>query len=311
MKARAVIAEYLYILAGTCLAGVGCAYFIIPGHLAGGGVNGLGTIAYHLLHLDPGLVMLAINVPLILIGMKVFGWLYGVKSILGAVLLSLWISLFGFFSGYEPVVTCAEPMSTLLSAIFGGALLGSGIGLVMRSGSNTGGTDIVAQILHKYTPLPMGICSFLPDAIVILLGFGVFGLERGLFAIIQLYVSSKAIGFVVMSIGTHYAKSVYIFSEAHDRIGKEIIRQLHHGGTVFKGTGIFTQAERTLLLAIVPNQQIYQLMRLVHEIDPRAFVMVSEAYQVMGDGFIPMERIMGAHLLEGGKRKGTADGKAG
>ena len=300
MVIKTTIGDYLHLLLGTCLAGAGCALFIIPGKLAGGGVNGISTITYYLFHLDPGLVMLAINIPLVLIGMKIFGKMYGLKSIIGSTAFSLWISFFGLFNHYAGILPYTDRMDTLLSAVFGGVLLGTGIGITMRSGANTGGTDIIAQILHKYTPLPMWSCSFLPNALVILLGFGVFGLQKGLFAIIQQYTSSMLIGFVVMSIGTRTAKSIYIFSERHRDIGRYIIDKLDRGGTLFTGKGIFTKQDRPMLFAIIPNQQIYQLVRAIHLIDPKAFVMVSEAYQVMGNGFSPMERIVSAHQLESG-----------
>ena len=300
MKLKVSAGEILYILVGSAIAGAGCSFFIIPGHLTGGGVSGLGTIAYHLFHLDAGIVTLVLNVPIVLFGMKVFGWLYGIRSIVGAFLFSFWISFFGYFNSYQPILSCTEPMCTLLGAIFGGVLLGGGIGLVMRTGANTGGTDILAQIMHKYTPFSMDACTFLPDAIIILMGFGVFGLEKGLFTLINLYVSSVTLDFVAMGIGTRYAKSVAIFSEKHEQIEQYIIEKLERGGTLFSGTGIFSKEQRSMLYAIIPNQQIYQLVRVINHLDPDAFVIVSEAYQVMGEGFSPMERSINAHPLESG-----------
>jgi len=292
MKKHMVL-EYLYILGGTLLAGFAVAVFSTPAKIAGGGVNGISTILYHTLGWDPGLSMLMINIPLFLIGMKVFGAYYGVKSLVGAVCLSLFVSLFGHLTGYKGILTYGDRMDTLLSAVFGGVLLGCGIGIVMRSGANTGGTDIIAQILNRYTPLNLGTSLFLTDGCVILAGFAVFGLERALFAIIQLYISSQMINFMVMSIGTKYAKTAYIVSEQHQRIGERIINELHHGGTLLTGVGIFTGKERTILLAVVHNRQINHLLQIVHDEDPSAFVFVHETYQVMGQGFVPMERIVG------------------
>lgn len=184
MKKHAVI-DYLYLLVGTCLAGAGCAFFLIPGKLVSGGVNSIGTIAFYLFHLDPGLVTLAVNVPIVILGMRIFGWLYGLKTVIGSVSFSLWITLFGLFNKYQGVLPYTDRMDVLLSAIFGGILLGVGSGIAMRGGSNTGGTDVLAQIIHKYTPFSMGTCTFIPCAVIVLMGFGVFGLQKGLFAIIQ------------------------------------------------------------------------------------------------------------------------------
>lgn len=290
MKRTAV--EVLYILLGTCLAGFAIATFILPAKIASGGVNGIATIAYHLLGWDPGLVMLVISIPLFFLGTSVFGKLYGFKSLGGTVLLSFWVSLFGKLTAYNGFLPYTDRMDTLLSAVFGGVLLGSGIGIVMRSGSNTGGTDIIAQVISRFTPLPMGTALFFTDAVVIVLGALVFGFERALFAVMTLYLSGQMINYMVMSLGTKYAKTAYIVSEQYETIGKRIIAELHHGGTLITGTGIFTGKGRTLLMAVVHNQQINTLMQIVHEEDPKAFMFVHETYQVLGEGFVPMQRIL-------------------
>jgi len=252
--------EALYLIGGTALAGFAVAVFITPAKIASGGVNGVATIIYHLSGWDTGFVMLLISVPLFLIGMSIFGKTYGAKSLAGTLLLSLWVSLFGQ--------------------------------IVMRSGANTGGTDIIAQILSRFTPLPLGTALFLSDASVIVLGAVVFGLERALFAVITLYLSGQMVNFVVMNLGTKYAKTAYIVSERHEAIGKRIITELHHGGTLISGVGIFTGRERTMLLAVVHNQQINHLTQIVHQEDPKAFMFVHETYQALGEGFVPMQKLI-------------------
>jgi uncharacterized membrane-anchored protein YitT (DUF2179 family) len=294
---RRKLVDFCYILFGTMLGGIGVALFTAPAKLASGGVNGIGTILLHLFGWDTGMVMLAINIPLLFWGVRVFGRMYGVKSVLGSVLLSLWVSFFGKLSGYRSVLSVGDRMDVLLAAVFGGALLGAGIGIVMKSGSNTGGTDIVAQIMNKYTPLPIGICAFIPDCLVILAGFAIFGLEQALFAVLSLYVCSTVENFVVMDIGTRYGKTAFIFSSKYEEIGRRIVNELHHGGTLFTGVGIFTGKSRTMLMAVVPNQQIRKLEIIVHEADPKAFMMVVEAYQVLGEGFVPIQRIVDAQSL--------------
>lgn len=296
MKRKLV--DFCYILFGTMLGGIGVALFTVPAKLASGGVNGIGTILQYLFGWDTGMVMLAINIPLLLWGMRVFGRMYGLRSVLGSILLSLWVSFFGKLFHYRGVLSAGDRMDVLLAAIFGGAFLGAGIGIVMKSGSNTGGTDIVAQILHKYTPLSIGICTFIPDSLVILAGFAYFGLEQALFAVLSLYVCSLAENFVVMDIGTRYAKAAFIFSEKHEAIGKRIVGELDHSGTLFSGVGVFSGKKRTMLMAVVPNQQIRRLEVIVHEVDPGAFMTVVEAYQVLGEGFVPIQRIVDTQNLE-------------
>lgn len=286
------VVEAMYIALGTCLAGFSIATFITPAKIASGGVNGIATIIYHVVGWDPGIVMLAISIPLFLLGLLVFGKVYGFKSLFGTFLLSFWVSLFGKLTDYAGFLPYIDRMDTLLSAIFGGVLLGSGIGIVMRSGANTGGTDILAQIINRFTPLPLGTALFFCDATVIVLGAVVFGFERALFAVITLYLSGQMVNYMVMNLGTKYAKTAYIVSENYDAIGKRIIKELHHGGTLITGTGIFTSKNRTLLMAVVHNQQINMLTQIVHEEDPKAFMFVHETYQALGEGFVPMSRLI-------------------
>ncbi len=291
-----LVIEALYLVLGTAVAGAAIALFITPAKIAsGGGVNGVATILYHVTGgFDTGLVMLLISLPLFFIGLRIFGRLYGVKSLAGTILLSLWVSLMGQLTSYDGVLPpYIDRMDTLLSAIFGGVLLGGGgIGIVMRSGANTGGTDILAQIISRYTPLALGTALFLCDGLIIIAGALVFGLERALFAIITLYISGQMVNFMVMNLGTKYAKTAYIVSEQHEAIGKRIIAELRHGGTLINGVGVFTQKERKLLLAVVHNQQINHLTQIVHEEDPKAFMFVHETYQALGEGFVPMRRII-------------------
>ncbi len=287
-----LVSEILYLVVGTAVAGLAIALFITPAKIASGGVNGIATIIYHRTGWDTGAMMLAISVPLFFFGMRIFGKTYGAKSLAGTLLLSAWVSLFGQITHYQGVLPYVDRMDILLSAIFGGVLLGSGIGIVMRSGANTGGTDIIAQIISHYTPLPLGTALFVADGLVIILGALNFGLERALFAVITLYLSGQMVNFVVMNLGTKYAKTAYIVSEHHQAIGKRIIAELRHGGTLITGIGIFTQRERPILLAVVHNQQITHLTQIVHEEDPSAFMFVHETYQALGEGFVPMGKIV-------------------
>ena len=143
------IKDYFQIIVGTMISGFSIACFITPAKIAPGGVSGIGTILYYLAGIDTGITMLIISLPLFLIGMKIFGAMYGLKSFLGMTLLSLFVSLFGQLTDYQGLLDYSDKVDILMSAIFGGILVGVGIGLVMRAGSNTGGTDIVGQILNS------------------------------------------------------------------------------------------------------------------------------------------------------------------
>lgn len=142
------IRDYTQIILGTMISGFGIACFITPAKIAAGGVSGIATIVYYLFGIDTGLTMILISIPLFLIGMKIFGPMYGLKSFVGTTLLSVFVSIFGQLTNYQGFLGYSDKVDILLSAIFGSVLVGGGIGLVMRAGSNTGGTDIVGQILN-------------------------------------------------------------------------------------------------------------------------------------------------------------------
>ena len=226
------VSDYFYLAAGPVIAATAAAVFYTPARITGGGATGIGTIFYYLFGFDQGVVMMCVNIPLILIGMKVFGWRYGIKTLIGSTLLSIWTSVIGHLTAYNGVLDTSDDINILLSAIYGGVLMGVGIGLTMKSGCNTGGTDIVAQVLAHFFPVSVGSVEFIFNAVVVSCGGIFLGLQPMLFAIIAMYLSSQLVNYVVMSFGTKLAKSVYIFSEEHTpEISRRVIAELHHGGT--------------------------------------------------------------------------------
>ena len=285
---KRLVKDYARIFFGTFMAACGIAIFSNPARLTGGGVTGVGTILYYTLGIDPGVSMLCINIPLFFLGMHFFGSKYGLKVFVGATMLSVWTSVLGGLTGYRGVLDYTDTTNVLISAVCYGVLVGGGIGIVMRAGANTGGTDILAQIVAKFTPFNVGSIEFCMNACVVLCGGFFFGIRNTIFAFIAMYISGQMISYVVVKWGTSLAKTAYIFS--NDRvpdIARRVIRELHHGGTLFKGTGIYTSKERNMLMVVVPNNQLRILEEIVHEADPKAFMFISEAFQVLGNGFTP------------------------
>lgn len=289
-KILRALKDYSRIIIGTCIAACGIAVFSNPARLTGGGVTGVGTILYYTLGIDPGVSMLCINVPLFFLGMYFFGSKYGLKVFIGAVMLSVWTSILGALTDYKGILDYTDSTNVLISAVCYGVLVGSGIGIVMRAGSNTGGTDILAQIAAKYTPFNVGSIEFCMNACVVLVGCVFFGVRNTIFAFIAMYISGHMISYVVVKWGTSLAKTAYIFSnERVPDISRRVIRELHHGGTLFKGVGIYTSKERNMLMVVVPNNQLRLLEEIVHQADPKAFMFISETFQVLGNGFKPFK----------------------
>ncbi|MDD5972455.1 MAG: YitT family protein [Spirochaetales bacterium] len=291
-KQLRVVYDYLRIVFGTFVAACGIALFSNPAKLTGGGVTGVGTILYYSLGFDPGVVMMCINIPLFLLGMKVFGSVYGLRVFVGSTLLSVWVSLIGNLTQYKGFLDYSDSVNVLLSAIAYGVLVGSGIGIVMRAGSNCGGTDILAQIVAKHTPFAVGSIEFLMNISVVMIGTFFFGLRNTLMAFIAMYISGTMINLMVVKVGTSLAKTAFIFSnERCPDISRRVITELHHGGTLFRGTGIYTSKERNMLMVVVHNNQLMTLEKIVHEEDPTAFMFINDAYQVLGNGFQPLNKV--------------------
>lgn len=281
-----IVLNYSYIVVGSFVTAAGLVFFINPGKIAAGGVSGIATILFHTLGWDPGLMIFVLSVPLFVAGTLIFGKQYGFKTIFGTLCLSGFTSLLIRFFGAEGFLDYSDSLSVLLSAIFGGVVSGIGMGLVMKSGANTGGTDIVAQIVAKYTPLTLGTSLSLVDGLVIFSSVFVFGITSALYAIMTVYITGLMIDKVILSIGKNYAKTVYIIcSQNREAIQKAILEQLEHGGTVLQGTGMYSGQDKPVIMTVIKNNKISQLTRIVHNEDPGAFMVVSDAYNVMGEGF--------------------------
>lgn len=287
------VSDYIYLILGPFVGACAIALFYTPAKITGGGATGIGTILYYLFGFDQGIVMLCVNIPLILLGMYHFGFKYGIKTLIGSTLLSVWTSVIGMHTGYRAILDVSDPVNVLLCAIFGGVIMGTGIGLTMKSGCNTGGSDIVSQIISSCTPLSVGTVSFMFNGIITLAAGIFLGVRPMLFTIIAMFVSSQVMNFVVTGIGTNMSKSVYVISDYHTiEISRRVIEELGRSGTIFEGTGMYTAKTRSMLLCLVPNHQLQQLVNIIHEEDPTAFVFVNEAFEVLGKGFTPLKKVI-------------------
>lgn len=291
-KEKQTILDYLYITAGSAITALAIAVFTNPAQIAPGGVSGIGTLLYHSFGIDVGLSIFILSVPIFLIGVKLFGRMYGLKSLIGTVLLSAFTSLWSHIFGYGGILDYTKDMSFWLSCLYGGVLSGVGIGLVMKGGSNTGGTDIIALIISRYTHITTGTSLMLIDAVIIAASALVFSIESALYAIVVVFITSIVLDKVVLSMGTGYAKTVLIISDHLDEIGSFIIREMDRSGTVISAKGLYTGEERPMLMAVVPNQEISRLTRRVHEVDKHAFLVIQDTHHVLGEGFTAMEKII-------------------
>lgn len=273
-----VIYEYFGMTIGIIITALALDMFLIPNRLAAGGVSGLATVLHYSFGVNVGITMAVINVLLFAVGIKVSGWRYGMKTVYGA---------FGLAFAVDALAPLVASVSitddAILGTLYGGILTGIGMGLVFKNGGNTGGTDIVAQIMQKYSNLGLGQLFLLADGFVMLAAATVFGLRLALYGMIAVIVMGRVIDYVQE--GLSVEKAAFIISEKTDDIARAILYELHRGATALESRGYYSGKQRDTIFCVVERRQIEELKRVVHTIDPRAFVIISDVHEVVGEGF--------------------------
>lgn len=278
-KISKILSDYAVITLGAALVGLGYVLFLVDNRIASGGFTGIATVIYHFWNFPVGITVLVMNVPLLIIAIFVLGRDLGLKTVYGMVALSAAIDAFSFM----PIMT----EDLLLASIMGGAVIGAGLGLIFRMGATTGGTDLAARLVHRFFPI-VAVGKFLLffDIMVVLLSALAFkSYELGLYAGLSIFVTSKVLDTVL--VGVDYTKAVYIISDHSQTIADRILKELDRGVTGLNGKGMYTQKEREILLCVMRPRNLMRMKRIVKEVDPRAFVFISDVRDVFGEGFHP------------------------
>ncbi len=274
---RLRIKTILTVISGTLTMAVALNLLLAPRDLAPGGLSGLSIIVNHITGVPLGLLIMIFNIPIFLWGLRHFSRKYMLFSLAGMFLLSAFTDILSFL---RPITD-----DFLLSAIYGGVLMGLGVGLVFSAGCTTGGTDIAAQILKKRFPfISVGRFVLIIDAFIVTLAGLVFGnWEVTLYSAIALYISTYIIDLIVE--GGDFAKAAYIISDKKELLAKEISKQLERGTTVLHGSSFYSGEKKAVLLCVVNKYEITKLKNIIKEIDESAFVIVSDTREVLGNGF--------------------------
>ena len=268
------------IIIGTFILAVGVVFFIAPYKFVPGGVYGISIVIHHLLGTPIGLVSLCMDIPLLLIGIKILGNRFGVKTFVGIILTAVFVDTLGQIWGNQPLVED----DALLSAIFGGALTGLGLGLVFRAKATSGGTDIVAMILSKYTRLPLGQSLIYVDSVIVLIGLVAFhDWKIPLYSWIIIFITGKVIDMVVEGLSVN--KVVIIISDQHEKIREKILYNMDRGGTYLSAQGMYDGSEKKVIYTNITRRELPVLLAHINDIDPDAFVSVLDAHDVLGEGF--------------------------
>lgn len=267
--------EYINVLIGSAIIALAFNVFLLPNQIASGGVSGISTILLSVLGWEPAYVQWAFNIPLFIAGVVLLGKQFGAKTLVGTLFLPFVVFL---TKNIDPWTNDA-----LLGALFGGISVGLGLGIVFRGNGSTGGTDLAAQIITKYTGLTLGTSVVLIDGLIVISAALVFDIERGLYALIALYVTSKTIDLVQVGFGR--SKTAMIITNKQEEVREGILNKIDRGVTKLSAYGGFTDNERPVLMCVVDQREFTKLKQLVKSLDPTAFVVVMDASEVLGEGF--------------------------
>ncbi len=283
------ITSYSFILFGTLIMALGFVFFIAPFKLAPGGVYGIAITFHHLTKgmfamfpegIPIGAMALSMDIPLCILGIIILGPKFGLKTIAGFTSLAFFTDFISLLWGEQGLIK-DDPF---LSAVFGGVLLGLGLGFIFKSRATSGGTDIVAMIISKYTKLPVGTMLIIVDSAIVFIGLIAFGdWTIPLYSLVVIYITGKVIDMVLEGISTD--KTVYIISEKHELIRDQIINTLKRGGTYIHGEGMYNGVQKKIIYTIVDRKQLPVLLDYVKHVDSDAFVSVIEATETLGLGF--------------------------
>ncbi|WP_346863639.1 YitT family protein [uncultured Draconibacterium sp.] len=292
--------DYFYILLGSFILAVGFVFFITPHKIVPGGVYGIAIVVHYLtenlFYLWPegfpiGLFGLLLNVPLTIAGIRILGPKFGVKTVVGFVLTSVFMDTITILrpDGDLPLV-----QDVLLSCVFGGVLLGFGLGLIFKSRATSGGSDIIAMMIAKYTRLPLGKLIIYVDSVIVLFGLLAFrDWAIPLYSWIVIYITGKVIDLTID--GTNYNKAMMIVSKAHEEIRDKLVLDLERGGTYLCGEGMFTGQEKQIIYTVLSRREVAILEEFISNIDPDAFITIMDTKEILGEGFSSLQQKANDH----------------
>ncbi len=274
------IFSYIMIITGAFLLAVGFVFFITPHKIVPGGVYGIAIVLHYLIGTPVGATALAFDIPLTLIAVKILGPRFGAKTVVGFVMTAVFVDGLTFIYGTEPLITD----DVLLSSIVGAVFVGVGLGMIFKTKATSGGTDIVAMIISKYTHLPVGRLLIVVDSTIVLFGLIVFkDWKIPFYSLIVIYITGKILDAFLE--GVSYDKVLFIISDKTEEIKRKIIDDLNRGGTLISGKGMYNGDDKTIMFTVVNRREVTILQEFIHHVDPRAFVTVLNASEILGEGF--------------------------
>lgn len=267
-----------YLLLGTFFIALSVVLFFLPNSITTGGTPGMAILLHHLTGFSIGSMIIAINVPLLIWGGKYLGKVFAIKTIIAIVLISFFIDLFANLFTFEPLTS-----NILLASIFGGLIIGLGVGFIIKANASAGGSTIIARIVSANSHIKAAQVILYIDILIVVSSIYVFkDFEKALWSIMSIYVTAKAIDVVLT--GTLSTKVIHIASNKAEILSEKISQTLGEQGTILKGSGLFQKEDKTLIFIVVDVKKLGILREIIRENDPEAFMIVMEASEMLGRG---------------------------
>ena len=271
------IKSILITIIGTMALSFGLGVFLMPNKIVGGGVSGISTILYHSVKIAPGISIFVINILFLIIGLKVLGKSFTIKTIFGVALVSLFTQAFSYIPFYTE--------NTILASIFGGVLYGLGIGLSFAAGASTGGTDILGRLFqHKFPTMPIGKLLLMIDGVIILISLVIFkNIELTLFGVITLFISSFSVDWVINMLNVSCL--AFVITEKGSEISEKLISTSPRGVTIIDVVGAYTNENKKMLFCALKEIETDVFQRKILDLDPDAFIVFAQSQRIKGNGF--------------------------
>jgi uncharacterized membrane-anchored protein YitT (DUF2179 family) len=275
--------DFVLILFGAFIQAGALRLFLVPAELVSGGISGLAQLIHSYTAFPIGMMVLLGNIPLFLLGWRYLGGpRFVIRTILSILAFSIFTDVLVLFLPSEGVTN-----DLVLNTIYGGLMLGIGLGIVYRGRGTSGGSDILGRILNRHAGLTISQAYLITDSLVVLGAGFVFGWTKALYGLVLIYVSGLAAETALQ--GTNVVRSAMIVTTQTEAVAQAIMQDLERGVTILSGTGAYTGEPRNVIYCAVSRMEITRLRILVHDLDPKAFMVIGQAQEALGEGFAPLK----------------------
>ena len=272
---REILMAYAQIFIGSVIGAAAYPAFLIPNNIAPGGLTGVATILNYLAGWPVGITALVLNIPLFLIGYRTMGKVFAFRSLVATALFTILIDIL-------PLKPVSE--DPLLGTLFGGVVLGIGLGLILRGGATTGGSDMIARMVHRrFSLITVGMFLFALDFLVVLAAAIFIGGTQALYAMIDIYVCGRVIDAVMVGFGGN--KACFVMTDAWQKVTGRVLNEIERGCTLLEAKGAYSGTSRPVVMCVMSRQEMTALKRIVQEEDEKAFMFITEAHEALGEGF--------------------------